>query len=122
MKTLVLGASLNPARASHSCVLLLEDAGLPVEGIGLRAGSIGQQIVKTELDQIPEIHTVSLYLGPQNQSERVQSYILSLHPTRVIFNPGTENPQFIKELRAAGIQIEIGCALVMIKTNQYSIQ
>jgi hypothetical protein len=46
-------------------------------------------------------------------------YILSLHPRRVIFNPGTENPEFYSILKANKISHEVACTLVMLATNQF---
>ena len=97
MKTLVLGASINPERASHKCVVLLEQAGYQVVAIGLRPGLIGNQQIKTEYTNFEGIHTISLYLGPKNQTEEIHNFIISLNPERVIFNPGTENPCIYRE-------------------------
>jgi hypothetical protein len=46
-------------------------------------------------------------------------YILNLNPKRVIFNPGTENPDFFKVLERQNIAYEIACTLVLLSTNQY---
>ena len=64
------------------------------------------------------IDTVTLYVGPQNQPEYYQ-YIGDLNPRRVIFNPGTENPEFISQLKASGIYTEIACTLVLLATGHY---
>ena len=40
-------------------------------------------------------------------------------PNRVLFNPGTENPEFYKLLDQASIRYEIACTLVLLSTNQY---
>ncbi|MEN8835195.1 MAG: CoA-binding protein, partial [Polaribacter sp.] len=42
-----------------------------------------------------------------------------LKPKRVIFNPGTENLEFIKLLNKNNIESEIACTLVLLSTNQY---
>jgi hypothetical protein len=44
---------------------------------------------------------------------------MGLMPQRVIFNPGTENPEFIEKLESAGIYPEIACTLVLLATGQY---
>jgi hypothetical protein len=46
-------------------------------------------------------------------------YIIGLSPERVIFNPGTENPELYSLLREKGIDIEVACTLVMLSINQY---
>jgi hypothetical protein len=47
------------------------------------------------------------------------NYIVEAQPKRVIFNPGTENPEFYQLLKLNDIKVEIGCTLVMLATNQY---
>jgi hypothetical protein len=47
--------------------------------------------------------------------------MIALKPKRVIFNPGTENPALFKLLRESGIEVEVGCTLVMLSTNQYNM-
>jgi hypothetical protein len=64
------------------------------------------------------IDTVTLYLNPKNQKEYYQQ-IMDLNPKRVIFNPGTENPEFYKILENAGVEVEVACTLVLLATGQY---
>jgi hypothetical protein len=49
----------------------------------------------------------------------LRNYILSLKPQRVIFNPGTENPQWEAQLNDYGITTEEACTLVLLQTGQY---
>lgn len=76
--------------------------------------------IKIQTKQIPftNIDTVTLYLNPQRQRD-YYNYVVSLAPKRVIFNPGTENPEFYQLLRVNGIKVEVACTLVMISTGQY---
>jgi uncharacterized protein len=46
-------------------------------------------------------------------------YILSLHPSRIIFNPGAENPELSALARANGIQPLAACTLVLLSTDQF---
>jgi predicted CoA-binding protein len=64
------------------------------------------------------VDTVTLYLNPANQ-EDWKEYILSLHPKRVIFNPGTENPEFENVLRQQNIEALEACTLVLLSTGLY---
>ncbi|GAL66544.1 hypothetical protein JCM19301_3022 [Jejuia pallidilutea] len=64
------------------------------------------------------IHTVTLYLNP-NRQKAYYNYIVSLQPKRVIFNPGTENPEFYNILKENNIAFEAACTLVLLSTNQY---
>ncbi|HZW78325.1 MAG TPA: CoA-binding protein [Flavobacteriaceae bacterium] len=117
-RTLVLGASLNPQRYSNIAINRLLSNGHNVHAIGLRKGQV--DTVNIDTDKVPyeDIDTVTLYLNPKRQQE-YYNYILSLKPKRVIFNPGTENPEFYNILRENNIEIEIACTLVLLSTNQY---
>ncbi len=117
-KTLVLGASMNPARYSNIAMRRLTSNQQPTVAVGLRKGeAYGVQITNEEED-FKDVDTVTLYLNPQRQKQ-YYDYILSLKPQRVIFNPGTENPELFSILRKKNIEIEIACTLVMLATNQY---
>lgn len=117
-KTLVLGASDNPARYSYLAINKLKDHGHPVVAIGRKIGKIGD--VQIEKDHLPltGVDTVTLYLNPMNQREYID-YILDLKPKRIIFNPGTENEQLISKAKENGIEPVIGCTLVMLSIGNY---
>ena len=91
-KTMVLGASTNPERYSYLAVRRLRGAGHPVAAIGRTTATVGDVDITTDKAAIPDVDTVTLYLNPANQKE-YYDYILSLHPRRIIFNPGAENPE-----------------------------
>ena len=117
-KTLVLGASDNPARYSYLAINRLKAHQHPVVAVGKKETSVnGTTIYK---DHIPEegVDTVTLYLNPKNQVE-YYDYILSLKPKRIIFNPGTENDDLIRMAKENDIQPVIACTLVMLSTGQY---
>lgn len=118
MKTVVLGASPNPDRISYMAVERLKKRGHEVIAIGNKTGEIeGVQII-TEHPDLKDVDTLTLYLGPANQAA-VQDYILSLHPKRIIFNPGTENPDFENIANQQGIETVNACTLVMLSTNSF---
>ena len=117
-KTLVLGASENPQRYSYLAVQKLLSHNHPVVAIGKKEGSIhGISIIKEKMNE-PGIDTVTLYLNPDNQ-KKYYDYILSLHPKRIIFNPGTENAELATLAKNKGIQTMYACTLVMLSTGQY---
>ena len=77
-KTLVLGASENPARYSNMAVRKLASKQHPVIAVGRRPGKIDNvEIIKGQPPH-EEIDTVTLYLNPTNQKE-YYDYILSLN-------------------------------------------
>ncbi len=117
-RTLVIGASMKAHRYSHIVIKRLIDKGHEVKAIGLRAGEIGQVEIRTDNPQFIGIDTVTLYINPSRQPAYYE-YIISLQPKRVIFNPGTENMEFVRLLREHNIDAEIACNLVLLATDQY---
>lgn len=116
--TLVLGASENTARYSNMAIRSLVSHGKNVVAIGLKKGRVGEVELLTGTPALTNIDTVTLYLSAANQSP-VEEYILSLHPRRIIFNPGAENPAFAARATAHGIECLEACTLVMLSTGQY---
>ena len=118
--TLVVGATDNPERYPYRAAELLQAKGVPFVPIGIKRGLVfGEEIL--DLRQKPAlggIHSITLYLGPQNQSEWID-YLIGLGPKRIIFNPGTENPVFFSKAKAAGIDALEACTLVMLTTGQF---
>ena len=117
-KTLVLGASLNLSRYSNLAINRLVSKGHKVEAIGLRKGEVAGVSISLEKEGFKGIDTITLYLNPKRQ-ESFYDYIISLNPKRVIFNPGTENPELYELLRKNDIDYEVACTLVLLGTNQY---
>ncbi len=116
-KTLVIGASTNPARYSYLAVNSLRTHGLEVVALAKREGRVAD-VKFTTVFPADDIHTVTLYVGPQRQPE-YYSEIIALKPERVIFNPGTENYEFAKKLESGGIEVLEACTLVMLSTGQF---
>jgi predicted CoA-binding protein len=117
-KTLILGASTNPERYAYKAAHKLTDAGHPIVNIGLKDGEVAGEPILPFGTNASDIDTVTLYLGPRNQ-EAYYDYILSLHPRRIIFNPGTENPDLKKLAENAGVECLEACTLVLLGTRQY---
>lgn len=117
-KTLVIGASENPERYSNKAIRALLAHGHEVVAIGLRPGRVESVAFDSERKAFENIDIVTLYVGPQNQPSYYE-YIISLKTKRVIFNPGTENPEFITMLQKEGIYPEVACTLVLLATGQY---
>ena len=120
MKTLVLGATDNPARYAYRAVQQLTSHGHEVVPVGIRAGQVAGLAIHTDRPQATDIDTVTLYVGPQNQPGWYD-YILGLKPRRIIFNPGTENPELEQKAQAAGIRTEEACTLVLLSVGQYEV-
>lgn len=117
-KTLVIGASENPERYSHLAVEKLMAHKHTVVAIGLKKGNIGTTLIETEKILFTDIDTVTLYINPTLQPAYYE-YIFSLHPRRIIFNPGSENKELAKQATLKGIIAQEACTLVLLSTGQY---
>ncbi len=118
MKTLVIGATTNKERYAYKAIHNLIGKNHQVVAIGARKGMALDVEIETEKKPYKGIDTVTLYINPERQKE-YYDYIVSLKPRRVIFNPGTENPEFYEKLNKQAIQSDEACTLVLLATNQY---
>ncbi|QYJ67282.1 CoA-binding protein [Flavobacterium litorale] len=117
-KTLVMGASTAPDRYANKAIKMLQQYNQPVVAIGKKEGNVDGITIEKEQVPFEGVDTVTLYLNPVRQKP-YYNYIISLQPKRVVFNPGTENPEFYKLLQENNIMVDVGCTLVMLTTNQY---
>ena len=97
---------------------MLQEEGHTVIPLSLKEGSAHGLIFETEQKPFSDIDTVSLYIRPHHQSDIID-YVLSLRPKRVIFNPGTENIDFVNLLKENGIAYEYACTLVLLRLGAY---
>ena len=119
-KTLIVGATTNPARYAYIAASMLKDYGHSIVPIGIKKGEVfGEPILNIrEKPAISDIDTITLYIWTQHQPEWYD-YLIGLKPNRIIFNPGTENLEFEKMAENAGIEALEACTLVLLRTNQY---
>ncbi len=119
-KTVVVGASPETNRYSNIVCRMLSDAGHEFVPLGIKRGEIdGRQIQDIrQKPAIQDVHTVTLYLSPKNQTDWYD-YILGLQPERIIFNPGAENPELADKAISKGIEAEFACNLVLLRTGQF---
>ncbi len=116
--TLVLGASVNTERYSNKAIYKLRANNIKVFALGAKKGTVLDVTIEVEKTPFKDVDTVTLYLNPTRQKEYYE-YIIGLKPTRVIFNPGTENSEFEKLLKEKNIETEVACTLVLLSINQY---
>lgn len=119
-KTVIIGASTNPSRYAYLAAEMFSERNIPIVPVGIKTGNLfGNPILNIKEKPVIEgVDTVTLYLGPQNQTEWYD-YIISLKPKRIIFNPGTENPELEKLAKKEGIDTWQACTLVLMSTGQY---
>lgn len=117
-KTLILGATTNSSRYAYLAANRLVAHGHTIINVGIKTGEVaGQPIEKPEIIHT-DIDTITLYLGPDHQKD-YYDYIINTKPRRVIFNPGTENPELEELLAKNHIETLEACTLVLLSTNQY---
>src|SRR6476659_8353765 len=75
-KTLVLGASQNPARYSYLALKRLSAKNYPVVAIGKSPGKVDSIEIATAQKPINDLDTITLYLNPNNQKQ-YYDYILA---------------------------------------------
>lgn len=117
-KTLIIGASNNPERYAYLAAEKLLAHGYEIELLGKRPDIIFGQTIDTTPKEYEDIDTVTMYISDKFQKEYYE-YVVALNPNRVIFNPGTENPEFEEILIHNDIHVEEACTLVLLSTGQY---
>lgn len=117
-KTLVMGASINPGRYSNKAIKRLLANNIDVVAIGKRETEVEGIPVVKGMPKYPDIHTITLYLGPKNQEEYLD-YFMALKPKRIIFNPGTHNKKLEQMAAEAGITTVKDCTLIMLDMGDF---
>jgi uncharacterized protein len=116
--TLIIGASTNIERYSNIAIKKLLHHKHTVFAIGIKEGEAYGVAIEKEMIPFKNIHTITLYINPTLQ-KNYYDYILSISPSRIIFNPGTENPELETIADAQGIVCINACTLVMLASQLY---
>ena len=99
---------------------MLKEYNHEIVPVGIKDGAVFDQPILDifEKPAVENVDTVTLYIGPQKQAEHMD-YILGLKPKRIIFNPGTENEEFIRRAEEQGVEALEACTLVLLRSHQY---
>jgi predicted CoA-binding protein len=118
-RVVILGASDKPDRYAYKAFKMLQRHGHEVVPVHPVLSEIEGTPVLASLSDIQGgVETLTLYVNPSISSAATDA-ILALHPARVIFNPGTENPELAAKLETAGIPHQEACTLVLLATGQF---
>jgi predicted CoA-binding protein len=117
-KTLILGATPDSSRYAYLAANRLVRTGHPIVKVGIKKGEVAGVAIEPAEDIHSDIDTVTLYIGTRNQPP-LYDYILATNPKRIIFNPGTENPELRRMAQERGIETISACTLVMLSTGEY---
>ncbi|MFT7121029.1 MAG: putative CoA-binding protein [Neolewinella sp.] len=117
--TLILGATPNSSRYAFKAAHMLVEYGHEIINVGIKQGEVaGVEILNGQPD-VEGVETVTLYIGARHQPP-YYDWLIGLKPRRIIFNPGTENPELSMIAREAGIESLPACTLVLLRTGQYA--
>ena len=118
-KVAILGASDKPERYAHMAFVMLKEHGHTPLPIHPNLKSVDGVSVTPSLKDIKSpVDTLTMYVNP-SISTKMKADILALKPKRVIFNPGSENPELVVALKKAGIHTVHACTLVLLRTGQF---
>ena len=119
LQVAILGASNKTDRFAYKALKLLVRHGHKLFPINPSIKEIDGIPVWADLSDLKEpIDTLTVYVGPQISSLLKEKIIL-LNPRRIIFNPGSENVLIEPDIRKEGIEIVLGCTLVMLNANEF---
>jgi uncharacterized protein len=120
VKTVIIGASPNAERYAYQAAALLKRYGHEFVPVSIKKGEVfGQPIQDIRAFPVIETpHTITLYIRPELQVP-YYDYLIGLKPTRIIFNPGTENRELETLVEKSGIEAVEACTLVMLRTGQF---
>ena len=76
MKTLVIGASHNPARYSHMAVKMLKEYEHEVVALGRKAKPVEDWEILDGKPEIPNLDTITVYLNADNQINIQELFVL----------------------------------------------
>ncbi len=115
----VVGASNKEERYSNMAMKLLEKKGHnPIPVAPARDQVLGKKAYPNLAVVEEKIDTITMYVRAARQAKVLEEAI-HLKPRRIIFNPGTENPDEYSRLRDAGIEVVEACTLVLLHTGQF---
>lgn len=115
----ILGASENAERYSNKAFHMLKQYGHHPVPVSPKMKVLEGLPVFASLSAITQpIDTLTMYVGPE-RSKSLAEEIIKLNPKRVIFNPGSENPELQKTLEENDIDVLEACTLVLLRTNQF---
>jgi len=121
MKVVIAGATTNEFRYAYLAAQMLDNYDYDFVPLGIKKGIVFNREI-LDLRSCPAIEnvdTITMYIGPRNQPEHYE-YLFSLKPGRIIFNPGSENPEFSAMADKRGIISQEACTLVMLRLGNFN--
>ena len=117
-KTLILGATNNSGRYAYLAANKLKSHGHDIVNVGIKTGEVAGVKIERAGEIFADVDTITLYISAQKQKE-YYNYIVDTKPKRIIFNPGTDNPELEKLAAHNNIETLHACTLVLLSIGQY---
>src|SRR4051812_49029373 len=118
-RVVVLGASPKPARYAHKAMQMLQQHGHQPLPVNPAHGEILGLECYSRLADVPQpIDTITVYLG-KRRSDPLIEQIVNAGARRIILNPGAENDVLTDAASARGIEVVLGCTLVMLSIGTF---
>ena len=105
----ILGASENPMRPSYLANKLLQNKGYKTISLSQEQEECSDLQQTTDLEE----KTITIFLKPAQQ-RRYYDYLLALNPSRIIFNPGSENNELMELAAQRNIKVLSGCTIALL--------
>jgi uncharacterized protein len=119
MNVAILGASRLPDRFAYKAFKMLQEYGHTPIPVTPKFDEIEGVKAYASLNDVKEpVDTLTMYVGP-DLSTKLSPDIMMLKPRRVIFNPGSENPELAAKLEAAGVKVVEQCTLVLLRAGKF---
>ena len=117
-KVAVLGASDKEDRSSNMLIKRLRAKGHEVFPINPALPTLDGLPVYPTLESLPAgIDVLSVYMGAQ-RSDALADAMLASGISKVVFNPGAENPALQERLEAKGVEAMEACSLVLSSRDE----
>ena len=119
-RIVIVGATPNEHRYAFMAGEMLVRYGHKILPIGIKKGELFGETIQNirKFPVIVDVDTITMYIGKRHQRE-YYDYLLSLKARRIIFNPGTENPEFYKKINDTSTELVEGCTLVMLRSGEF---
>ena len=115
----ILGASDDPNRFAYKAFQLLTRNGYMPLPVSTSTQEIDGVKTYPHLADIKEKYTTLTMYVRAEISTKIKDEILRARPDRVIFNPGTENPELETALKSQGTHVVNACTLVLLNAGQF---
>ena len=117
-KIAVLGASPKKERYSNQLIRRLLSSGHQVFPVNPAFSTIEGLPVYKRVEDLPfGLDVLTIYMNASRSASLADSIAATKIP-KVVFNPGAENPDLEKRLKAQGTEAIEACSIILLDLNQ----